>query len=51
MLCKENEAILRYFPINNNGDIDIDKFSEEISNKTNWFQLLICQMFWGPFCL
>ena len=34
MLCKENEAILRYFPINNNGDIDIDKFSEEISNKT-----------------
>ena len=34
MLCKEKEAILKYLPLNNNGDIDIDRFSKEISNKT-----------------
>ena len=34
MLCKEKEAILKYLPLNNNGDIDIERFSKEISNKT-----------------
>ena len=34
MLCKEKGAILKYLPLNNNGDIDIDKFSKEISKKT-----------------
>ena len=34
MLCKEKGAILKYLPLNNNGDVDIDKFSVEISNKT-----------------
>ena len=34
MLCKEKEAILKYLPLNNNGDIDIKRFSKEISNKT-----------------
>ena len=35
MLCKEKGAILKYLPLNNNGDVDIDKFSVEISNKTS----------------
>jgi cysteine desulfurase/selenocysteine lyase len=34
MLCKEKEAILKYLPLNNNGDIDIERFSKEISKKT-----------------
>ena len=34
MLCKEKGAILKYLPLNNNGDIDIDKFGAEISKKT-----------------
>ena len=34
MLCKEKEAILKYLPLNNNGDIDIKRFSKELSNKT-----------------
>ena len=34
MLCKEKEAILKYLPLDNNGDIDIERFSKEISNKT-----------------
>ena len=34
MLCKEKKAILKYLPLNNNGDIDINKFKNEISKKT-----------------
>ena len=34
MLCKEKKANLKYFPIDSNGDVDVEKFSKEISKKT-----------------
>ncbi|MBK66061.1 MAG: cysteine desulfurase [Chloroflexi bacterium] len=34
MLCKEKNAILKYFPLDKNGDINLEKFSKEISKKT-----------------
>jgi len=34
ILCKEKKAILKYLPLNNNGDIDINKFKNDISKKT-----------------